>query len=242
MGPFFDMHSHMLCGVDDGADSPETMYAMLDASYADGVRGICLTPHYSPYLFGDTYEESLASFELLKAYAARKYPDLQLFLGHELGYHEGCERALADGRCRTLAGSRYLLVDFPENVDFFELSHAIDRLRSVGCRPILAHAERYRCLHKRIDWLERFVLEEDGVVQINASSGIGAWGMRARAQWKRLLKKGLVHIIATDTHNLTSRPPEITVCMDYLQKHLPPEVIRDLLWENPWRVINNRSL
>ena len=41
---FFDMHSHMLCGVDDGAKNPEEMLAMLEMAYADGVRALCLTP------------------------------------------------------------------------------------------------------------------------------------------------------------------------------------------------------
>ena len=120
--PFFDMHCHMLAHVDDGAQNTETMFAMLEAAYADGIRAICLTPHYSPYLYGDTYEESERSFAVLQKYVADKHPDMHLFLGHELGYHGGCVPALESGRCRTLAGSRYVLVDFPEKVDLLELS------------------------------------------------------------------------------------------------------------------------
>ena len=48
---FFDLHTHLLCGVDDGARSPEEMYAMLDMAYEDGTRAMCLTPHFSPYFF-----------------------------------------------------------------------------------------------------------------------------------------------------------------------------------------------
>ena len=66
MPHFFDLHSHMLCGVDDGAGSPEEMFAMLEMAYEDGVRAICLTPHYSPYLFGDTFAKSEASFAMLE--------------------------------------------------------------------------------------------------------------------------------------------------------------------------------
>ena len=118
MGPFFDLHSHILCGVDDGAIDQETMYAMLDMAYADGVRALCLTPHYSPYHYGDTFDRSEGSFALLSEYAREHYPDLQLFMGHELGYYHGCEEALRSGRCRMLAGSRYVLVDFPAQVHF----------------------------------------------------------------------------------------------------------------------------
>ncbi len=240
MEPFFDLHSHMLCEVDDGATDAEVMFSMLEMAYADGTRALCLTPHYSPYLFGDTYQKSERAFALLRDYAAEKHPDMQLFLGHELGYHAGCLSALQEGRCRTLAGSRYVLVDFPEKVNFFELEMAMNQLRSVGFCPVLAHAERYRCLFSRLPWIREFV-EEGGIVQINASSANGAWGIGPKLQWNRLVKSGLVHILSSDGHNLTSRPPKISVCMEKLRKYCDPEDIRDLVWNNAWRVIRDES-
>lgn len=235
---FFDLHTHLLCGVDDGARSPEEMYAMLDMAYEDGTRAMCLTPHFSPYHYGDTSESSEASFRLLCDYAAEKYPDLRLFLGHELGYHSSCLRALEEGVCRPLGGSRYLLVDFPEAVNFFEISNAMSQLLRTGYHPILAHTERYRCLFTHMDWVREFV-EEGGIVQINASSVCGSWGTVAKMQWKRLVKQGLAHIISSDGHNLTTRPPKMSVCLPYLQKHCDAATIRALTWDNACRVIRD---
>ena len=70
MARFFDLHSHMLYGVDDGAKNREMMFAMLEMAYADGTRALCLTPHYSPYLFGDTYAQSERAFRILQDYVA----------------------------------------------------------------------------------------------------------------------------------------------------------------------------
>ena len=241
MAQFFDLHSHMLCGVDDGAKTVEEMFSMLEMAYEDGIRAICLTPHYSPYLFGDTSQKSAESFEILKKYVSEKHSDMRIFLGHELGYHRSGLDALNDGVCRSVAGSRYVLVDFPEAVDFFELQSAMDQLQRAGYFPILAHTERYRCLFKQIRWIEDFV-DNGGTVQLNASSVNGAWGRGAQKQWKKLLKRGLVHIIASDGHNLTSRPPLISVCMPYLQKHCDERTIRRLTWDNPCRVIRDELL
>lgn len=238
MGPFFDLHSHMLYGVDDGARDQEMMFAMLDAAYEDGVRAICLTPHYSPYHFGDTFDRSERSFAVLSEYAERKYPDVQLFQGHELGYYHGCEDALRKGRCRMLAGSRYVLVDFPAPVDFFDLSGAINRLRSMGYRTVLAHAERYRCLSSNFEWLFEYV-DSGGLIQINASGICERWGSPARAAWIRLLRENLVHFIASDGHDLKLRSPRMSVCMGYLQKHCSSEYIRELTWENACRIAKN---
>lgn len=239
--PFFDMHSHMLCGVDDGAENREVMFSMLEAAYADGIRAICLTPHYSPYLFGDTSKSSREAFEVLKQYVKQKHPDMHLYLGHELGYYNGCAEALASGTCRTVAGSRYVLVDFPERVDFFELSHAMDHIRSIGFCPILAHAERYRCLFSKIEWIRSFC-DDGGLIQLNAGSAVGAGGLGAKKQWKKLIKLGLAHIISSDGHNLASRPPRMSVCLPMLEKLCDPETVRDLTWNNACRIVQDQGL
>ena len=143
------------------------------------------------------------SFAMLSDYVAKNHPDMRLFLGHELGYHHGCITALENGKCRTVAGSRYVLVDFPEKVNFFELSNAMKQLRSMGFQPILAHAERYRCLSSKFDWIRSFV-EDGGVVQINASSGQGSWGLMAKMQWKKLLRMGHFMLLFLEFDRLTT--------------------------------------
>lgn len=241
MPQFFDLHSHMLCGVDDGAGSPEEMFEMLEAAYEDGIRAICLTPHYSPYLFGNTTEASKKSYAILKRYVAEKHPDMRIFWGHELGYHHSGAAALDNGHCRTINGGSYVLVDFPETVDFFELSGAMENLLRAGYRVILAHAERYQCLAKEFDWIEEFV-DMGGVIQLNASSAIGGWGKNAQKQWKKIVKKGLAHIISTDAHNLTTRPPKMSVCLPLLQKYCDARTIRALTWDNACRVIRDELI
>lgn len=241
MVPFFDLHSHMLCGVDDGAKTSEEMFSMLEMAYEDGIRAICLTPHYSPYLFGDTSKQSAEAFRILESYVSEKHPDMRLFLGHELGYHNRAIDALNEGKCRSLAGSRYVLVDFPESVEFFEIRGAMDALQRAGYFPILAHAERYSCLVRQLGWLEYFV-GEGGVVQLNAASVDGSWGKGPAKQWKRLLRRGLVHVISSDGHNLTDRPPLMSVCLPYLQKHCDARTVQRLTWGNACRIVQDEPL
>ena len=238
MAQFFDLHSHMLCGVDDGAQSPEEMFAMLEMAYEDGTRAICLTPHYSPYLFGDTTEKSARSFAVLEDYVSKRHPDMRIFLGHELGYHHGGLEALDAGKCRSLNGSRYVLVDFPETVDFFEIRGAMDQLQRAGYFVILAHTERYRSLHGKLDWIEEFVAS-GGKVQINAGSISGAGGLGAKSQSRKIVKSGLAHVISSDGHNTSSRLPLMSVCMDFLNKNCSPDYIRDLTWDNACRIIGD---
>ncbi len=241
MVPFFDLHSHMLCNVDDGASNREEMLAMLEAAYADGTRAICFTPHYSPYHYGDTSKASAKAFSEICDYAKTAHPDMKLFLGHELGFYDGCIGSLERGNCRTLANSRYVLVDFPEAVSFFEIRHGIEMLLRNGYIPVLAHAERYQALQKQLAWIEDFVLS-GGIVQVNASSACGGWGNYAKKQFVKLLRKELVHIVSSDAHNMTRRPPSISCCMPVLKKYCSEETICNLVWNNAWRIVQDKPL
>ena len=219
----------------------DDMFSMLEMAYADGIRAICLTPHYSPYLFGDTSATSAKSFAQLAEYVSKKHPDMRLFLGHELGYHHSGLDALNDGHCRSLNGGRYVLVDFPESVEFYAIRNAMDQLQCAGYFPVLAHTERYRALHAQLGWIAEFVAG-GGIVQINASSVNLGWTNATCKQWKRLVRKGLAHVISTDAHNLTVRPPRMSVCLPYLRKHCDGDYIRALLWENACRIVQDELL
>lgn len=237
---FFDLHCHLLYGVDDGASSLEEMKEMLDLAYADGTRAICATPHFSPPLFGENTEKSRRVFAELREYAAERYPDLYLYLGHELGYYGGCLEALEEKRCRSINGGRYVLVDFPESVSFYELSAGMLRMLRTGYIPILAHTERYRSLSSHLSWVEEF-RENGGVVQINASSPSSA-GLFYRQQARRLLREGLVDVVSSDGHNTTRRPPRMSVCLDTLSRYCTPEEIRRLTWDNACRIAGDEAI
>lgn len=238
---FFDMHAHFLCGVDDGAKDEQESHKLLRMAYEDGARAICLTPHFNPYLFGDTSAASERAFARLRDYAAEEFPDLALYLGHELGYYDACLSALSEGRCRTLAGSRYLLVDFPAGVSFAVLRQGMDRLLQMGYTPVLAHAERYRALRFRLKWLAEFVAY-GGLVQLNAGSAVGEFGKFEQKQFKKIVQQGMVHVISSDGHNTDTRKPLMSVCLPALEELTDPATVRRLTWDNAYAIVHNERV
>lgn len=109
-----DIHIHLLFGVDDGAKDEDEMHAMLDSAYQAGTRVLCCTPHFHPGYFGDNYDKANAAFERLSDYVRKTYPDMSLYFGNELRYEPECVSWLRQGVCRTVNGTRYVLVDFSE--------------------------------------------------------------------------------------------------------------------------------
>ena len=66
MPEFFDMHCHLLYGVDDGPKEMETSLQLLRQEYDDGVRTIYLTPHYRKKMFECPADVIQAHFDALQ--------------------------------------------------------------------------------------------------------------------------------------------------------------------------------
>ena len=233
---FADIHNHMLCGVDDGARSEAEMDQIIDASYADGVRHLCFTPHYHPGYFGEHQEQIASAFELAKTYASEQYPDLALYLGNELRYERSCIEWLEQEKCQTLNGTEYLLVDFlyPEPAE--NIVDAMLRILNAGYTPVLAHVERYEKLHRDLREIER--LKSWGVIlQVDAQSPLGRLGHGSKVRARRLLDAGAVDLIASDAHNLTHRPPQLKQCFDYVSRKYGEDYARHLFLEEPLRLL-----
>ena len=90
-------------------------------------------------------------------------------------------------------------------------------------------------------WLLEFV-SAGGLIQLNASSAVGAFGYTAKRQWNRMVRRGLVHFIASDAHNETTRPPQISPCIKRLQKYCSEERLQDLIWNHADRVMRDESI
>ena len=236
---FADIHIHALCGADDGAGTEEEMYSMLEASYADGVRDICLTPHFHPGYFGNNCEKAEEAFRLLYEYAAEKHPDMNIYIGNELRYSRDCISWLADGICRTLNRTRCVLVDFQDSEESRSLIHGIQKLLNAGYVPVLAHAERY----KRLDAKDIRTLRADGIiVQIDTQSVFGNFGIGAQRRCKRLLSEGLADIAATDAHNTSERPPTVSDFYAYALKKYGSQYADNLCRYNALKILNDNPV
>ena len=74
MKDLFDVHCHMVPGVDDGASDLEESLAMLKMEYRDGVRNIIVTPHYRRRMFETPAKKVHEQFQKLQEAAKKEYP------------------------------------------------------------------------------------------------------------------------------------------------------------------------
>lgn len=232
MEQYIDIHSHILPGIDDGAKNEEISVRMLRAAVEDGISHIILTPHNKPGRHMPGYDALNEKAGKLQAALAKEGITINLYIGSELYYRSGLVQELENGSAQTLAASRYVLVEFGIMEEFDYIRNGIYTLLSGGYSPILAHVERYRnvCAKKTG---AADLAEMGAYLQLNAGSIMGKFGWNTRQYTRNLLKKHLVHFIATDAHDMEKRAPYLAACADYVGKKFGEDYRRKLFYENP---------
>ncbi len=231
-----DIHHHLLYGVDDGAQTLEETRQMLLRAQAQGVTHIVATPHAYPGEACFPTERCQTHLAHTQEMCEREGIPIKVCLGAEILYAEAATDALCEGRIPTLAGTRYVLVEFIPEAPFEQLCEAARRLGSRGFQPIFAHIERYRCLRK-IRNLE-YLHDEYGVLmQINAHTVLGKRGFLLDRWYRRAMEIGLIDIAASDAHGLEWRSCRLGECKMELERCFGEEVAKRLCITTPGRIL-----
>ena len=225
----FDIHYHLIFGVDDGPKTIEASLELAEASIAEGVTHIVATPHAS---YKYPYQEEVNRERLA---ALSQQLDGRLTLGLGCDFHlsyDNIEELDKNPKKFTINGSKYLLVEFPDYLNASTYGDVFFRIMSMGLTPVITHPERNPSLLESpspiIDWVHSGCL-----VQVTASSLTGRFGSRSETLTRLLLKGNYVHIIASDAHNISSRAPAMREAFDTLKRGFGIETAQRLCVDNP---------
>lgn len=210
-----DIHTHILPTIDDGAADVTEALSMLKEQKQIGVDRVVLTPHFNSHK--QSLEEFLAnrdfSFKLLvENYDAETMPELRL--GAEVMYSPDILEL--DLKKLTLCDGDYLLIELDDLSFPPHLSTIISELTMIGIIPVLAHVER--CLYFRKNPKLLYELTRKGAIAHVTADTIEAGYDKGFC--KALLNKGYVHFAASDTHNMTNRPPNLAKSLEALSDEL----------------------
>ena len=228
-----DIHTHILPGIDDGAENTDISLRLIASEKEMGVTDLVLTPHFnmSDITLEDFLSRRAEAFaklsERLKETDA--FSDMRFHLAAEVRYDPHLIKLDLEKLC--IGNTSYLLLEttgsFPfnfENTLSFMLSH--------GITPILAHIERYEYLRSDIPLLERLI--DSGVLlQCNASS---VFGKNRSSTVIKLIKRGYVDLLASDCHSPVYRPPNLFEAYKKLKKE------SERLIDNSLKVVNDKLI
>ncbi|MFZ5591309.1 MAG: tyrosine-protein phosphatase [Bacillota bacterium] len=233
---FIDIHSHILPGLDDGASTTDEALAMASLAVADGVAAIIATPHVYPGLYENSRQTIEDAVFRLRAELSNAGLALELLAGAEYFLEPGLLGRLTPGDLLFLhRDSRSLLVEFPALQVPAYAESVLHELFLGGIRPVIAHPERNPELAGS-DLLERLV-HRGALLQVTAASLCGYLGRTARQAAEDLLKRGIVHLVASDAHSCRGRSPQLSAARQRAAEMLGESAARQLFSENPRRLL-----
>lgn len=218
MKRFTDLHHHILYGLDDGAQNPREMHAMLRKAAEDGIGRIVATPHVTPGVRRFNREQYQRALAEARSYCAENALDIELYEGAEILYTGQTCEFLMEGRIPTMADTDHVLVEFSPDVRYDRLMDALEALQCHGFLPIVAHVERYQCLSTHPARAEKIKQEMDVSFQVNCSSLIAKKEAATRRFVEKLLDWDLIDAIATDAHSSTVRCVHMQEAWRFLKK------------------------
>ncbi|MDF7813027.1 capsular biosynthesis protein [Hymenobacter sp. YC55] len=228
-----DMHSHLLPGLDDGAETVEHSVELLRELRALGYRKLVMTPH----IMGDFYKNTpegiqAALVAVQRAATAAGLTDMELECAAEYYLDEWFGQRLdREDELLTFGGTkRYLLFETSYINEPFNLAETVFRLQSMGYQPVLAHPERYTYFYGRFDDLKR--LRENGaLLQLNLNSLAGYYSSGAKRVAEKLIDAQMVDMVGTDAHNIKhiTMLRDKTLSTEYLGKLLELPLLNNTL-------------
>ncbi|MCB1546114.1 MAG: capsular biosynthesis protein [Methylobacteriaceae bacterium] len=233
-----DLHSHILPGIDDGAPNLEMSVAMARASVANGVTVLACTPHIMPGVWNNSGPQIRQSVANLQKTLNELEIPLHLVTGADVHIAPDLVGAIRSGRVLTLHDTRYILLELPHHVAPVHADECFFQLLTAGYVPVFTHPERLSWIQQHYDLMRR--LFDSGVwMQITAGSLTGSFGSRAKYWAEKMLCDGLVHILASDTHNVGHRSPVLAEGWDAARRLVGDDEAYHLVVTRPYGILNN---
>lgn len=237
-----DVHSHILPGIDDGARDLEEALEMARLAVADGIRVMVATPHLFKRKTVDlnAINEKRVILEHLDTFRetlAAEGIDLEILPGCDVPLSPEALSLLEEDRVLTVNdGKRYLLLELPD----FSIPPALEgicyRLQCRGITLIITHPERHLFIQEWPDRLGR-VIDLGCLAQLTASSLTGGFGRQVAKVSRQLVRKGYIHLLASDAHDPRHRPPHLSKAVSELAKLIGPERGRAMVIQIPQKII-----
>ena len=205
----------MLPGIDDGSKDVAMSLEMISRSVEQGVEGIIFTPHFyadmnSPETFLRKRDKAL--YELEDNLGS--LPKVPVYTtGAEVHYFRGMSRS-KDIERLCIGKSDYMLIEMPFRNWQPNMIDEIEEISLVlGLRVIIAHIERYFDQDKKL--VNRLLENPNLLIQCNAEFFIEK---STYSKAVKLLKTRRIDLLGSDSHNLSSRRPNLAEAVEIIEK------------------------
>jgi len=196
---YVDIHSHLLPGIDDGAQSLDDTQSLIKEMQKMGFEQFITTPHTSQNVWDNT--KAGIEAKLNGSLEALKTKGLNVPLKAASEYMmDGHFMSLFQNEPLLVLKDNYVLVEISYINPPLQLYDILFELQLAGYQPVLAHPERYTFYHGRENDYQK--LKQAGCLfQFNLLSATGYYGPEVAKMGDQLLKKGMIDFVGSDVHH-----------------------------------------
>lgn len=242
-----DLHCHILPHLDDGPRTWEESLQMAELAINDGIQTIVATPHLFHHRTVDAGEcndrqtifQKIAEF---RTHLAAARLSLEVLPGCDFPLSQEGLDLLDAGEVITINDARcYLLLEFPDTSLPPATEDICYALQSRGITPIITHPERQMILQANPDKLSRF-LDLGCLAQLTAASLTGLFGRRVADLSRTMIKKGYIHLLASDAHSSRGRKPLLNPAVTLLSRIIGPHKAKAMVTTIPAKILRGEPI
>ena len=224
-----DIHTHFMYGVDDGSKDLKMTKELFSISYSQGTKIIFMTPHVNSSLSVEQEKEFKYKFNEISVLA--KTFDIKCYLGAEI--YISFRLPKIDFTKHVMGKSKSLLVEFSTFLETPVLDHSYNLMKK-GFKVIIAHIERYEYININ----DLIMLKQMGVyIQVNASSLIKKGKSKHLKRAWEYIKNDLVDFVASDSHNISTRKPNLRNAYLLVKNKIGINKANDLFNNNAYKLL-----
>lgn len=234
-----DLHCHLLPGIDDGPETLEQALDLARAAVADGITHSVLTSHVHPNRYPNQRKNlEIAVADFSAALAMANIP-LNVRMGAEARLCAELIDLLAVNQVPFLGevdGFHIALLEFPHQLVPVGSIQFVNNLLKLKIRPLIAHPERNKAIVSNIQKLAPFA-DAGCWFQITAGSLVGRFGPQAKDIGFKIIDEGWNCVLATDAHNMKSRPPLLSEGRDALTARYGAALAHSMVLGKPAKIL-----
>lgn len=194
-----DMHSHLIPGIDDGAQTLEDSIELIKGLKELGFTTLITTPHIMSDFYRNKPETILPGLDLVRNEIEKQGLGVTIHAAAEYYLDADFEKKLKELKLMSFGKENYLLFELSYLNKPESLTRVIFELIRQGYKPILAHPERYPYFYDKFE-IYKEIVDRGALLQLNTNSLTGYYSPGAKAIAEKLITEGLIDFIGTDTH------------------------------------------
>ena len=195
-----DMHSHVLPGIDDGAQDVTMSLELIRGMKELGYSKLIATPHILWEMYPNTRDGILDVLDEMRDAIKEQQIEIELYAAAEYFLDDHVAGLLKKKEPLLTFGDNYVLTEFSMASPPIDVKEILFEMRMQDYQPIIAHPERYVYLEQDKEFYDE--LKDAGYLfQLNLMSLTGVYGKSVQRLANYLAEKEYYDLAGTDLHN-----------------------------------------